>query len=217
MVRILILSHHLLKRRKFTSASFSTSLNRGTDQASRDDLLHDAAYLTKSLYRRCFRSIRVIRWGNTFDDKEFEKREEEFQNPTAGSRISMSPPPNRDDELRSRAEYYQSYAREYFTQESDCLDNDPLLERDFRRYLYYLRKGETDRKWLLGDMMFSDPYKNSIDQERIDKMIHLSKIYFGEDDSELHNEDTKLPKDSNDGFIDDEDPDWFRKDYPNLR
>ena len=65
--------------------------------------------------------------------------------------------------------------------------------------------------------MFSDPYKNSIDQERIDKMIHLSKIYFGEDDPELHNEDTKLPKDSNDGFIDDEDPDWFRKDYPNLR
>jgi len=175
--------------------------------------------------------VKLIRWGNEFDDKEFERREEEFQNPTAGGVISMAPPPNKEDELRSRAEYYHSYAREYFTQESDCLDNDPLLERDFRRYLYYLRKGEKDRKWLLGDMMFSDPYKNSFDQERVKRFETLTKKYLGEeveeeevnvnalfDDSNTQDKsESQASNGNNDGFIEDEDPDWFQKKYPHLR
>ena len=180
----------------------------GTAAVTRDDILNEAAYLTRSLYRNCIRSVRVIRYGNEFDDKEFERREKEFQNPSSsGGVISFAPPPNKEDELRSRAEYYHSYAREYFTQESDCLDNDPLLERDIRRYLYYLRKGEKDRKWLLGDMMFSDPYKDTVDQERIKNFEAMSKKYFGaeEEDSstyEINNEEME---------DEDEDPDWFKK------
>ena len=60
-----------------------------TEAVSREDLVQEAAYLTKSLYRKCMRSIRHIRWGNYFDDKEFQRREEEFQNPTAGGVMSM--------------------------------------------------------------------------------------------------------------------------------
>jgi len=154
---------------------------------------------------------------------KFEERENEFQNPTAGSRISMSPPPNKDDELKSRAEYYHSYAREYFTQESDSLDNEPLNDRDIRRYLYYLRKGEKDRRWLLGDMMFSDPYKDSIDQKRINKFESMSRKYLGEDEEEEDNSTVDnhkngvISKGSNDGFMDDDDPDWFQKEYGHLR
>lgn len=213
-----ILPHQSNAKRTASAASFANGIDR-------DELLEEAAYLTKSLYRNCIRSVKLIRWGNEFDDKEFERREEEFQNPTAGGVISMAPPPNKEDELRSRAEYYHSYAREYFTQESDCLDNDPLLERDFRRYLYYLRKGEKDRKWLLGDMMFSDPYKNSFDQERVKRFETLTKKYLGEeveeeevnvnalfDDSNTQDKtESQASHSSNDGFIEDEDPDWFQK------
>eukprot|EP00535_Pseudo-nitzschia_heimii_P001575 CAMPEP_0197186480 /NCGR_PEP_ID=MMETSP1423-20130617/14035_1 /TAXON_ID=476441 /ORGANISM="Pseudo-nitzschia heimii, Strain UNC1101" /LENGTH=130 /DNA_ID=CAMNT_0042637815 /DNA_START=451 /DNA_END=840 /DNA_ORIENTATION=- len=130
----------------------------------------------------------------------------------------MAPPPNKEDELQSRAEYYHSYTREYFTQESDCLENDPLLERDIRRYLYYLRKGEKDRKWLLGDMLFPDPYKNSYDQDRLKRFDNMSKKYFGEgneeelgrpifSDSNKQINPSSTPVDK-DGFIEDDDPDW---------
>jgi len=203
-----------------TASSSATAPNSDKIPVSRDDLLDEATYLTNSLYRRCIRSVKAIRWGNEFDDKEFERRENEFQNPTAGGRISMSPPPNKEDELRSRTEYYHSFAREYFTQESDSLDNDPLDERDIRRYLYYLRKGDKDRKWLLGDMMFPDPFKNSIDQERIKKFEAMSKKYLGEDDEEEENEENYTAENGsnkNNGFIDDDDPDWFQKNYPHLR
>ena len=180
---------------------------------NKEDLLDEAARLTKSLYRNCIRSVRLIRWGNAFDEKDFEKREEEFQNPTAGGVISMAPPPNKEDELHSRAEYYYSYTREYFTQESDCLDNDPLEERDIRRYLYYLRKGDKDRKWLLGDMMFPDPYKNSLDKDRISRFEAMSKKFFGEEEEEENNNNGAIASSSSnsDGFIEDEDPDWFQK------
>ena len=196
------------------------SVSTGSDsenqqEVTRQDLLDEAAALTKSLYRICLRSVKVIRWGNEFDDKEFEKREEEFANPTAGGMLSMAPPPNREDELRSRAEYYQSYTREYFIQESDCLDNDPLREKDINRYLYYLRKGDKDRRWLLGDMMFPDPYKNALDQERIKKFEEMGKKYLG-----IADEPEKQPVDESiDDFFDadDEDPEWFKKKYPNLR
>lgn len=198
------------------SVRVASTTSSSSSAVSREDLLEEAEYLTKSLYRNCLRSVRLIRWGNEFDDKEFERREEEFQNPTAGGVMSMAPPPNKEDELRSRAEYYHSYAREYFTQESDCLDNDPLQERDIRRYLYYLRKGEKDRKWLLGDMMFPDPYKNSFDKERVNRFEELFKKYLNEDEEEevavVEQDSTSASSTSSgDGFIEDEDPDWFQK------
>jgi hypothetical protein len=222
---------------KGTRAASTTTAVAATDPipavVTREDLRNEAEFLTKSLYRTCLRSVRVIRWGNAFDAKEFERREEEFQNPTAGGIMSMAPPPNKEDELRSRAEYYHSFAREYFTQESDSLDNDPLMERDIKRYLYYLRKGEKDRKWLLGDMMFSDPYKNSLDQQRIQRFEAMSKRYLGKEDeveekanplfenetSQSNNEtkSTNNNSNSNQGFIEDDDPEWFQKKYPHLR
>mmetsp|Transcript_18735 Transcript_18735/g.43377 ORF Transcript_18735/g.43377 Transcript_18735/m.43377 type:complete len:247 (+) Transcript_18735:132-872(+) len=211
----------------FSARTITSTSSPSSNTVSREDLLEEAAYLTKSLYRNCIRSVRLIRWGNAFDDKEFQRREEEFQNPTAGGVISMAPPPNKEDELQSRAEYYHSYTREYFTQESDCLENDPLLERDIRRYLYYLRKGEKDRKWLLGDMLFPDPYKNSYDQDRLKRFDNMSKKYFGEgneeelgrpifSDSNKQINPSSTPVDK-DGFIEDDDPDWFQKKYPHLR
>lgn len=224
----------ILPRRQPITIRMISSSSPSSGVVSREDLLDEAAYLTKSVYRNCLRSVRLIRWGNAFDDKEFERREKEFQNPTAGGVISMAPPPNREDELHSRAEYYHSYTREYFTQESDCLDNDPLQERDIRRYLYNLRKGEKDRKWLLGDMMFPDPYKNSLDQDRINGFEAMSKKYFGEEEEEEEerssfdddntnngatssNSSSSSSSSSNDGFIEDDDPDWFQKNYPHLR
>ncbi len=187
------------------------------DVVTRQALLEEATALTKILYRMCLRSVKFIRWGNAFDDKEFEKREEDFLKPSGpGGRISMAPPPDKEDELRSRAEYYHSYAREYFTQESDCLDNDPLREKDIKRYVYYLRKGDKDRKWLLADMMFSDPYKTALDYTRIDRFEAMAKRYLGEEDVEEQSIAEHATRD--DYFdADDEDPEWFKTKYPNLK
>jgi hypothetical protein len=205
--------------RSFTGNARSSTKFDLPAVVTRQDLLAEAAVLTKSLYRTCLRSVRLIREGNDFDDKEFEKREADFLKPSGvGGRISMAPPPNKEDELRSRAEYYHSYTREYFIQESDCLDNDPLRERDIKRYLYYLRKGEKDRKWLLADMMFPDPYKDAIDQTRIDHFEAMAKRYLGED--EIQVEPVVEQKDSvHDNFFDadDENPEWFKTKYPHLK
>ncbi|CAJ1940206.1 unnamed protein product [Cylindrotheca closterium] len=190
-----------------------------SSEITRSDIVDEASALTRSLYRLCLRSVKVIRHGNEFDEKDFQRRDEEFSNPTPGGVMSMAPPPNREDELRSRAEYYQSYAREYFIQESDCLDNDPLQERDIRRFLYYLRKGEKDRKWLLGDMLFPDPYKTAFDVERIEKFESMTKTYLGEDEEEEIAEGTNTgsseatTSNGDDYFADAEDdlPDWVKK------
>lgn len=203
---------------RMTSSSSATTATE-KQEVTRQDLLTEAESLTKSLYRRCLRSVKVIRWGNAFDDKDFDKREEDFAKPSGATGIiSMSPPPDREDELRSRAAYYQSFAREYFVQESDSLDNDPIWDRDIRRYLYYLRKGEKDRKWLLGDMMFPDPYKNSFDQARIQRFEAMAKRYQGEDEDEEEPE-KELERPTPDDFFDadDENLELFQKDFPNLK
>jgi hypothetical protein len=163
-------------------------------------LVAHASELTRSLYRRCLRSIKVIRWGNDFDEMDFKKREEEFSNPTPGGRLSMAPPPNRDDELESRAEYYKSFARESFMNESDCLTNEPLIERDVKRFLYYIRKGEKDRKWLLGDMLFADPYKDASDATKINEFKTMAEKYLGH---ELEPK-KEAPKKVSDDFWDDD-------------
>lgn len=196
------------------------STSEAQTEVTREDLVKEAAIMTKSLYRSCLRSIKVIRWGNIFDDKEFEQREQDFLKPAGpGGAISMVPPPDKEDELRSRAEYYHSFTREYFTQESDCLDNDPLREKDIRRYLYYLRKGEKDRTWLLADMMFPDPFKAVFDHERAQRWEQMSKRYLAEDNEEeedvVDGDDIKLP----DNYFgeEEEDPDWFKKKFPSMK
>ena len=188
-------------------------------EVTRQDLLDEAAALTKALYRKCFRSVKVIRWGNSFDELEFQKRDEEFLKPRGGGlngMMSMAPPPDKDDELRSRAEYYQSYAREYFVQESDCLDNDPLNEKDIKRYLHYLRKGDKDRKWLLSDMMFPDPYNTSTDHSRIERFEAMAKKYLGRDKvngDDDDDDDESVEEETEDDYFEDDDghPEWFQK------
>jgi hypothetical protein len=187
-------------------------LERRQKGVERQLLLEKAGSLTKSIYRICLRSVNVIRWGNELDEKEFQRREEELANPTGV--FSMAPPPNREDELRSRAEYYQSYAKESFLQESDCLDNDALQGKDIDRFLYYLRKGNKDRKWLLADMMFPDPFKNTMDQDKIKDFEDFARRHVGDDAKVKH-----VDHSSADAFFDDvsEDPEWFQKKFPHLR
>ena len=72
------------------------SLEKKAKQKERLVLLEEAAFLTRALYRVCLRSIRVIRWGNEVDEKEFEQREEEFRSQKPGI-MSMAPPPNREE------------------------------------------------------------------------------------------------------------------------
>jgi hypothetical protein len=215
MKRILLSKSSQSTRSVITRTLSSSSKS----EITRQDLVDEAAALTKSLYRMCFRSSNVMRKGNELDERDFLRRDEEFANPKPGV-MSMAPPPDRADELRSRSEYYHSYARECFIQESDCLDNDPLDERDVKRCLYSLRKGHKDRKWLLGDMMFPDPYKNVMGHERIEKFEAMANKYFGKEEKENDSSlETSSPDNSNinsgsDDYFDDADdeiPEWLKK------
>ena len=210
--------HH---SRPFGTNNQSEAMNL-PDVVTHQDLRTAAAPLTKSLYRTCLRSVKVIRWGNEWDEKEFERREEEYRQggrSGGGGILSMAPPPDREDELRSRAEYYASYAREYFIQESDCLDNDPLKRRDIDRFLRYLKKGEKDRRWLLGDMMFPDPYQHvaSERQEKVDHFEAMARRYLGEEDGtddkivQQASESSTSSLDDDDYFGDDEEPEWLKE------
>ena len=185
-------------------------------EKERQEILQEAAYLTRSLYRICLRSVNVIRPGNDVDEREFDRREKEFLSQKPGL-LSMTGPPDRDDELESRADYYSSYARESFLQESDCLDENPLRWKDLKRYLYYLRKGDKDRKWLLADMMFPDPYKDSMDQQRIRKFEEMARSHVGEalESKTSHHVDPTATEEVDDPFDDEEDeyPDWFKRKF----
>ena len=84
-------------------------------------LLQEASYLTRTLYRKCLQSIKVIAKGNSRDESDFAEREcnerKQFE-PGSGvnlnERISMAPPVNRQNELSSRANYYKTFTREHF-------------------------------------------------------------------------------------------------------
>jgi hypothetical protein len=158
----------------------STLSQGGGDELQRqhDFLLAEAAAMSRSLYRLCLRSVRLIRGGNDNDEKEFVEREKkrlEEPKPTSGdarlSFLSMLPPVDRADELRSRAEYYTQYARELFVQESDCLPVKPSewSDQHVARYVHHLRTGNEHRKWLLSDMKYDDPFSISYDRARVDR------------------------------------------------
>jgi hypothetical protein len=156
-----------------------STLSRGGDDESQqqhDFLLAEAAALSRSLYRLCLRSVRLIRGGNENDEKEFVEREKKrLEQPKSGdarlSFLSMLPPVDRADELRSRAEYYTQYARELFVQESDCLPFKPSewSDQHVARYIHHLRTGNEHRKWLLSDMKYDDPFSISYDRARVDR------------------------------------------------
>lgn len=118
--------HH--QRRQLSSAA-QTSENdsnssRMTPQgisSQQTKLLQEATYLTRTLYRKCLQSIKVIAKGNERDEADFTEREMEERNQFDGNndvnlkqRISMAPPVNRQNELSSRSEYYKTFTRENF-------------------------------------------------------------------------------------------------------
>lgn len=162
-------SHHVYSRLRCVAQirSFSVTSSSSTTVDEEHLLRQEAKALTLKLYRACIRSIRHIRHGNEHDEAEFQRREQERLHmlDTSTSRsssspmLSMLPPVDRDDELRSRAEYYLQYARDYFLQEAGCLDGGgQLFQQRVARYVYSLHRGEHQRKWLLQDMGFDDPF-----------------------------------------------------------
>jgi len=78
----------------------------------------EASYLTRTLYRKCLQSIKLLAKGNTRDEIDFAEREAsekmDFTNTSIERRVSMAPPVNRSNELSSRAEYYKTHTRENF-------------------------------------------------------------------------------------------------------
>lgn len=157
------------------------------------EILEEASALTRSLYRLCMRSVKLIRQGNEADAAEFAAREEKqmedmiraaepAKNPDderlAGV-ISMLPPVEPEAELKARSEYYAQYTNENFFAESDCLrplEGDVPSEGQFTRYFYHLRKGEDHRKWLLEDMKFQDPFQ--FDLKRVDRLEERVKNFL---------------------------------------
>lgn len=207
----------------------------------KEELKEEADFLTKSLYRTCLRSIRHIRPGNEHDEAEFQRREEKrleedpakMEEDIRMGMFSMLPPVDREDELRSRAEYYHQYARENLVQESDCLPFEeeimPLKEAHVSRFLHFLFKGEKDRKWLLKDMKFSDPYENSFPEQRARDFEKKALAYVRENEKvrqqlagvPMYDEflDQLVDEDDDDEHEDsdsdgEEYPAWFREKYP---
>ena len=112
--------------------------------ASQIQLLKEATYLTKTLYRQCLKSVQLLAKGNERDEIDFRERElaekdqldeflssssdnnnendsnsnssnSETSNSSKKSKVSiMAPPVNRHNELSSRANYYKAFTREHF-------------------------------------------------------------------------------------------------------
>lgn len=90
-----------------------TTIMAPHDMASlQTKLLQDASSLTRSLYRKCLRSIKLLAGANDRDEEDFAAREsKQFDD----DQISlMTPPVDRKNELQSRFQYYKTFARENF-------------------------------------------------------------------------------------------------------
>ena len=82
-------------------------------------LLTEANYLTKTLYRKCLKSIQSLAHGNERDESDFVEREQseldQLDGTNSNSKVTlMAPPVNRHNELSSRANYYKAFTRENF-------------------------------------------------------------------------------------------------------
>ena len=98
--------------------------------AAQTQLLNEANYLTKTLYRKCLQSIQSLARGNERDETDFSEREQSEQDEldelfsssttknssfNTNNKVSlMAPPVNRQNELSSRANYYKAFTREHF-------------------------------------------------------------------------------------------------------
>ena len=155
----------------------------------------EASALSRALYRLCMRSAEFIRKGNEADYAEFAAREEKqlkdmvdlASDERLSGIVSMLPPVEPESELQSRSEYYAQYTRENFFAEADCLVVIELRNQEnlgtpetraipqpqqFARYFHYLREGDRQRKWLLEDMKFEDPYHFDLDRvNRLEEQV----------------------------------------------
>lgn len=204
------------------------------------ELLADAGCITKSIFRTCLRSVRLIRFGNERDEEDFKEREqrrEQEENDFMSGKsaedaslglFSMMPAVDREDELRSRADYYTQYARENIAQEADCLPLGKhavggLQEYDVERFMFLLKKAEKERRWLLVDMGFQDPYQKSYPKELADQFEEKARDYFqkleivrngGVAITQTQEEEEDLDE-IFDG--DEEVPQWILDKYPHMR
>ena len=102
----------------------TTEAESDRDLAStQSELLDEASSLTRRLYRRCLRSASALSSANDRDESDFREREEAQRRQFEGSssELSMAPPVDRANELRSRSDYYRSFARENFDGHWDLL------------------------------------------------------------------------------------------------
>lgn len=141
--------------------------------AEREALIEEAGVLARSLYRACLRSIRTLCPGNEHDEKDFKEREAkqiaDLDDDSSAAVFSMEPPVNRKNELKSRADYYSVYLRENFNSDSQCLDASPWKEHHVDAFLNFMRAGEKNRRYVLRDYRFDDPYKINYDKDRINQ------------------------------------------------
>ena len=157
--------------------------------AEKTVLLEEAAFLTRSLYRRCLRGVNILRPGNEHDEAEFlerekkqkEEEEEMFSSSSMSFSMSMALPVDRENELSSRANYYTNWARENIEQESDCFDNYPWRWEELERYVFFYKRGEEQRRWILRDYKFEDPHSETFDEDRVDRFAervseHIAKL-----------------------------------------
>lgn len=167
-----------ISRRCFTSSSEQQQVK----------LQSTASALTRALYRRCLRSVHLIKAGNDYDEQEFRRREakqqEEMNDPSRHASLSFLPPVHRQDELRSRMEYYWQYSRECITQESD-LDfwttskQKSIQIAALKRYLHHIRQGEQQRQWLLQDMKFDhDPCRGWLQEDVLQQLEQDAMEYI---------------------------------------
>lgn len=207
---------------------------------NQEDILQEASALTRSLYRLCMRSVKLIRQGNEHDAAEFASREEkqmqdmmessENGNEHLSGVVSMLPPVQPEAELQSRSEYYAQYTNENFFAESDCLrvaeGQEGPDESQFARYFYHLRKGEEHRTWLLQDMKFTDVYR--FDLARVDRLEERVKELLEEQrriqwekmdpkqklDAQQAQKDYEEYNSEDEAFSDDEEEEEDDKDIP---
>ena len=119
--------NHQLSKRKQQEFPSLAHLTPTELSATQNSLFNEASCLTRALYRKCLRSVKLLREGNERDELDFREREkgqmkqsDEFDDVAGsdgsdGERISMAPPVNRQNELQSRANYYKTFA--------DCYQN----------------------------------------------------------------------------------------------
>jgi len=229
--RIFAVTGQRLISRSSSAVNISAETKRQIN-LEREQLLAEASALTRSLYRSCIRSVRAIRYGNEHDERQFQEierkmKEKPKQTDPRLSMLSMLPPVDREDELRSRAEYYMQYAHENFIQESDCLNHDELEAGHIARFFHFLRGGEAQRKWLLTDMQFPDPCAKAFDEKRVKEfeeramaaIERMKELKYGGTSEPRggQNSDETTVEDDHDEFFDEDDdeepstvPSWFR-------